>query len=123
MKKNFTYAQSWKNNKPDKLFSARPFSWAWFDTGYCNSIWFPQTFGKGDSIQLQDFHSDILSGNLATLHGEWPDLEVENIKLEYISFVFENEVQINENGILEPIHGDIRWTLDINDLVDFEKKR
>jgi len=111
------YSQAWKNTSKDKIFGSRNFSWGWFDTGY-NTITLPKSLGNSDSFEIIKFLNDIKAGSLAVQAGTMaPPVILDKIKLEYVSFVFEYEVdstgQPNESV-------EYRWTFTIEDLVDLK---
>eukprot|EP01124_Arcella_intermedia_P010735 TRINITY_DN17278_c0_g1_i12.p1 TRINITY_DN17278_c0_g1~~TRINITY_DN17278_c0_g1_i12.p1 ORF type:complete len:407 (-),score=97.71 TRINITY_DN17278_c0_g1_i12:115-1335(-) len=116
-KNNLSYAQKWKNTSPDKIFSSRSFSWGWFDMGY-GSITFPKTLGNSDSEQIIKFMKDIKAGNLAVKAGELaPPLISSEVKVEYVSFVFDNERE--EDGVT-PKDDNYKWTFNVEDMVSLE---
>jgi hypothetical protein len=114
---HWNYAQSWKNTSKDKIWSARAFSWAWFDTGYC-TITLPKSLCNSDTLEMIKFLKDIKAGSLAVQAGTLaPPVILEEIKLEWISFVFDYEVDVDGNPTETAEH---RWTFTIEDLVDLK---
>jgi len=117
---NCNYQQKWKNTAKDKVFSSREFSWAWFDTGYPDSIVFPKCLGMGDCLEYQQLLTDLKAGGLALTWGEICELppKPEDIKLEELSFLFENKISSYTQS-----SPDIKWTITINDLLHADSKR
>ncbi len=125
---HFTYDQYWQNTRPDKQFGARPFSWAWVDSGYTNSIVFPKSLpGASDCREIRQLIQDLRDSGMAVeqklLLTRIPPVNVLtdqrycNVRLEQLGFVFDS--QLSDTGAASsPAIDDVRWSFRYCDMFD-----
>jgi len=86
------------------------------------TIVFPGTHGGSDVIQLQKLNSDLKAGELGVFAGTVaPDLKIDEIKIEYIGFEFDNPLTSDAAPDSSSSSAPIKWILTLEDMVDFKK--